>query len=203
LAPAGTDLLTLWCGLDRPEDRGLVLEAVLEGPTAAERTRLAVLHHWPAPRGVADAALAPRRPRHAGPDCPAVLPHALDRLGRAAEELGRAVAAAVGGLRGPWRLRVEQLPVDDPAATAIASLLPGGRLIPGDGSPTTRFEQGRGFNAYVGHNSRGVAKTMRNRIKRAGMELQLDHIRDAARVLAALAEVEQVHRDRDLHLLRL
>ncbi|MDP9341644.1 MAG: GNAT family N-acetyltransferase [Actinomycetota bacterium] len=125
------------------------------------------------------------------------------RDGEAAVELGRAVAAAVRALPRPWRLRVEQLPVDDPAAATIASLLPGGRLIPGDGSPTTRFEHGgRSFNAYVGHNSRGVAKTMRNRIKRAGMDLEVDHIRDPERIVAALPEVEQVHRDRDLHLVR-
>ena len=65
------------------EDRDLVLEAVLEGTTAAERTRLAVLHHWLALRWVADAALVPRRHRHAGTDHPAVLRHALDRLGEA------------------------------------------------------------------------------------------------------------------------
>ncbi len=120
----------------------------------------------------------------------------------AAVELGRAVAEAIGGLPGPWRLRVEQLPVDDPAAVALASALPGARLVPGDGSPTTRFDRGRSFSSYVGHNSRGVAKTMRNRVRRAGWDLEVDHLRDPERIVAFLPDVERIHRDRDLHLVR-
>ncbi|MDP9341643.1 MAG: aminoglycoside phosphotransferase family protein [Actinomycetota bacterium] len=89
MAPRGTDLMTLWCGLERSEDRDAVLEAVLAGATDPERTRLAVLHHWLALRSLADVALVPRRFRHPGTDHPALLGHSMARAREA-----RADAAA-------------------------------------------------------------------------------------------------------------
>jgi len=56
-APRGTDPLTLWCGLDRAEDRDAVIDRLLAGSDRAERARLGLLHHWLALRTLADVAL--------------------------------------------------------------------------------------------------------------------------------------------------
>ncbi len=120
----------------------------------------------------------------------------------AAEALAAAVAGEIARRRGRWTLRIEQLPVDDPVALSVARRLRRATVVPGDGSPVLAFDQGRDFKSYVGHNSRGVAKTMRNRVKRAGMELVIECLRDPQRVAEALPDVERVHRDRDLQLVR-
>jgi hypothetical protein len=62
-APRGTDALTLWCGLERGDDRDLVTDALAAGTSKGERDRLAVLRHWLAIRTLADVALTPRRDR--------------------------------------------------------------------------------------------------------------------------------------------
>ncbi|HEX9375676.1 MAG TPA: GNAT family N-acetyltransferase [Actinomycetota bacterium] len=128
------------------------------------------------------------------------------RLPTRSEEAGEALATAVADelarRRGRWTLRFEQLLVDDPVAAGVVRRVRRGTLVPGDGSPVLAFDKGRDFKSYVGHNSRGVAKTMRNRVKRAGMELAIESLRDPARVADALPEVEAVHRDRDLQLVR-
>jgi CelD/BcsL family acetyltransferase involved in cellulose biosynthesis len=124
------------------------------------------------------------------------------RSPEAAAALAQAVVRAMGARRGAWTLRFEQLPQEDPVATEVVRLLKGAALVPGDGSPAMAFDQGRDFKAYVGHNSRGVAKTMRNRMKRNGLELAIEGVRDAERIIEALPEVERVHRDRDAQLVR-
>jgi CelD/BcsL family acetyltransferase involved in cellulose biosynthesis len=124
------------------------------------------------------------------------------RTPEAGRMLGAGVARALRARRGAWLLRFEQLPKDDPVAAEIVRLLPVAALIDGDPSPALAFDQGRDFKSYVGHNSRGVAKTMRNRAKRDDLELVVDAIRDPARVIEAIPEVEAVHRDRDVQLVR-
>ena len=128
------------------------------------------------------------------------------RLPARTPEAGRALAAAVAralrARRGAWILRFEQLPEGDPVAAAIARDLPVAAVVPGDPSPAMAFDKGRDFKSYVGHNSRGVAKTMRNRMKRNGLDLVVQGLRDAERVVEALPEVERVHRDRDVQLVR-
>ena len=124
------------------------------------------------------------------------------RSPEAGRELAQAVARALRGRRGAWTLRFEQLPAGDPVAAEVVRSRKGSALVPGDGLPAMAFDQGRDIKSYIGHNSRGVAKTMRNRMKRNELELAIEGIRDADRVIEALPEVEQVHRDRDLQLVR-
>jgi CelD/BcsL family acetyltransferase involved in cellulose biosynthesis len=124
------------------------------------------------------------------------------RTPEAAAALGEAVAGALGAIGGPWSLRIEQLPAADPVAREIARRLPGGATVPGDGSPAMVFDRGREFATYVSRNSRGVASTMRNRMRRDGLALEVEGLRDVERVAAALPEVERVHRDRDAQLVR-
>jgi CelD/BcsL family acetyltransferase involved in cellulose biosynthesis len=124
------------------------------------------------------------------------------RSPEAARRLAAEVARALIGRRGAWSFRFEQLPVGDPVAAEVERLLPAAAVVPGDGSPAMAFDKGRDFKSYVGHNSRGVAKTMRNRMKRNGLEVLVEGLRDPERVVAALPEVEKVHRDRDVQLVR-
>ena len=62
-APAGTDLLTMWCELQRPADRDAVLELLLADADADRRRELALVHRWLALRTLADRVIAPRRYR--------------------------------------------------------------------------------------------------------------------------------------------
>ena len=77
LAPMGTDLLTLWCGLESADDREAVLVAILAGTTRADRERL---HHWLALRWLADVTLLPRRGES---ERRALLQHSLARVDEA------------------------------------------------------------------------------------------------------------------------
>ncbi len=86
-APNGTDLLTLWCGLDHAEDRDAVLDALLSGTGREEREPLAVLHHWLALRWLGDVTLVPRRFR-VEDDREARIEHAMARLDEAREHAG-------------------------------------------------------------------------------------------------------------------
>ena len=119
-----------------------------------------------------------------------------------AEALASGMARALHSLRGPWRLRVEQLPAGDPVAERLAAHLGHSEQVPGDGSPTLHLDQGREPSAYISRNSRQVASTMRNRMRREGLELAIEVTRDPAAVVAMLPEIERVHRRRDEHLVR-
>lgn len=119
-----------------------------------------------------------------------------------ATALASAVARALRGIQGPWRLRVEQVPEADPVVGGIAALLPNAALVPGDAAPTLRLDRGRDPSAYISRNSRQVASSKRNRMRRAGLEISLDVTRDPGRIEAILPEIERVHRRRDAALVR-
>jgi hypothetical protein len=83
-APGGTDLLHLWCTLERPEDRRAILGAVLEDAGPEDRRRLADLHHWIAIRTLAEHVSGPAGQRD---------PVRLEEARRQAAEARRNAAA--------------------------------------------------------------------------------------------------------------
>ena len=118
----------------------------------------------------------------------------------AAVRLGDRVAEVLAGIGRPWVLDLEQLPVDDPAVTALCARLPVHRLEEGDGSPMTRFVEGRAVETYLSGNFRGSVRRKLRRVEAAGTKVEVAFERGADAVQRLLPELEQVRRRRDEHV---
>ena len=118
----------------------------------------------------------------------------------AAASLGEAVAGWLRRLRGPWRLRVEQLPPGDPAARAIAGELRCSALVPGDGAPRMMFETDRSLSKVLGKSARQSERTDWNRIRREGLPVSMARLRAPGDIERRLPEMEEVRRLRDAQL---
>lgn len=119
----------------------------------------------------------------------------------AAEALARGVAGVLRGLRGPWRLRLAQLPVADPVALRLRDLLPGARLEPGQGCPYMAFGDDRSPQRCLSARVRRAARRGRGWFDRAGVAVELTHTDDPDSIRAALPDLVVLHRTRD-HTLR-
>lgn len=158
-------------------------------------------------RPVAAAALASRRrgPLYDvvavghGPSDQARLPAVDDD---AADRLAAGLADLVGDLPPPWRLRLDQLPVDDPVARRLADLLPLARIEPGDPSPTLPLRPGQPAADHLGRSTRKVAQQMRNRAAREGMAIAVRHLSRPAEIGPVLDDAAAVRRRRDVALVR-
>lgn len=118
----------------------------------------------------------------------------------AAEALAAGIVRALGTIRGPWRLRIEQIPQDDPVARRVALALPGSARSPGDGAPMTRLGDTRTLEAHLSRNARGEYRRRWNRLRRAGIDAEVARTRDAGEVGRLLPEMAEVRRARDLQL---
>jgi len=151
------------------------------------------------------AAAAPLARRRRGPLCEVVLlghgPTDDARLPARTPEAAQALAAAIAGAlkKGTWRLRLQQVPVDDPVVGALAARLGHVRLEAAQGMPLVRITD-RELNSYLSKNTRKSLAKIGNRLKAADLEPELRWTRDADEVVALLPELERVHRERDLDL---
>ena len=132
-----------------------------------------------------------------GPSDRACLP-ALSRS--AAARLAAEIDAGLGALRRPWRLRLRQLPADDPVACELARCLPRHRFVHGLGSPRVRFDEGRSLAAHASRNYRSQAKHKWNQLERAGASPTLIISRDPGEIADRLPEVMRVCRQRDIEI---
>jgi len=149
-------------------------------------------------------AAAPLARRRRGPLCEVVLlghgPTDDARLPARTSAAAQALADAVlDGLKGAWRLRLQQVPVDDPVVAALAARLRHVRLDAAQGMPLVRIGE-RDLNGYLSKNTRKALAKISNRLKAAGLEPELRWTRDPDEVVALLPELERVHRERDLEL---
>ncbi len=109
------------------------------------------------------------------------------------------LAAGIAGWlrhRRPWRLRVEQLPVDDPAAAALVRHLHHAAVVPGDGSPRLRFVPGTPVDRLFSAKTRQSLRTARNRLARLDEDVRIETDRGPA-AATNLEDLARVHRARD------
>jgi CelD/BcsL family acetyltransferase involved in cellulose biosynthesis len=115
----------------------------------------------------------------------------------AGQRLADGVVAGLGALRRPWRVRIEQVPVNDPVATAIAAGLRVAAVVPGDPSPIVELRPGTSADDYMSSRMRRSVRTAVNRLARDGRRAEYVHERAPAAIGAFLPEVERVWRERD------
>jgi CelD/BcsL family acetyltransferase involved in cellulose biosynthesis len=120
----------------------------------------------------------------------------------AATALGRALVATLRALPGPWVLKLEQLPVGDPAARVAADGLRWSARLPGDGAPVVRFGPDRSERSIFRRSLRQDERKRWNRLRREGRVAELTAVQDPASISALLPEIERVWRARDASLVR-
>jgi len=127
------------------------------------------------PRGLEAAALLARRRRRGVLEIVRMGHGATDharlpsRDQRSARILAEAISLALEATRGPWRLFLGQLPVGDPVTKEIVATLPTAALVPSDGSPTVRLEQGGSIDEFLSRKMRSNLRTRMNRLQREGL----------------------------------
>lgn len=119
---------------------------------------------------------------------------------QAAAVLATGITEVLAGLRGPWRLRLAQLPVGDPVAGRLHATLPGARLEPGQGCPRLRIGADRRIERLLSAQVRHTARQGRNRLARQGLSPDLELVTDPSTINVLLPELVAVHRERDHYL---
>jgi CelD/BcsL family acetyltransferase involved in cellulose biosynthesis len=115
----------------------------------------------------------------------------------AATDLAHCLVEGLDSMRGPWRLRVEQLPAGDRVARAVAELLPVAAIEPGDPNPVVELAPARTPEEYLSGRMRRNLRTTDNRLRREGVKVEVIHETDPAGIGAFLPEIETVWRQRD------
>ncbi|MEO6205203.1 MAG: GNAT family N-acetyltransferase, partial [Mycobacteriales bacterium] len=197
--------------------RGLTeIEALLEETGAPITARVPWLRAWAgatqdlpvlviAHSGAGPTAAAPLAVRRRGPVMEVLAWGHQDsdqvslpaRTPADAGELARALHAYLRGLRRPWTLRVEQLPVADGAGRALARTLPRAALSEGDVSPRTVFGQERTLAQHLSRNGRRSALQASNRLSAASLDPQIGYWRSPDDVGRHLVDLEGLRRRRD------
>lgn len=116
---------------------------------------------------------------------------------QAAEALSAAVVDEIKGMRGPWQLHLGQLPVNDPVLHEIASRVRGAVVHPGDGSPRVPFSDDRSVKTYLSKNHRQNARTAFNRLRKTGVNYEIDVTGDPTAISDIFDEIDAVRRSRD------
>lgn len=119
------------------------------------------------------------------------------RDAEAAHALGDGIAGVLAGLRGPWRLRLAQLPVDDPVARRLSGSLPGARLLPDQACPAMAFDPDRAPERRMSAKARRAARRGLARLAEAGVTVVIERVSDPDRVRELLPEIVALHRARD------
>ncbi|WP_281689500.1 GNAT family N-acetyltransferase [Pseudonocardia thermophila] len=120
------------------------------------------------------------------------------RTPAAAAALADAVVEMLVARRGSWTLRVRHIDRGDPVAARIAARLRHGWLVPGGTSPCLVLTPGRDLRSYVGKHY------VKNRRRRLAKIAELGHpvveeiTRDPDAIAAALPEIVDICRMRDL-----
>jgi hypothetical protein len=120
---------------------------------------------------------------------------ALDRP--AATALADAVAGELRAIRGPWQLRLEQLPAGDPVARRLAAWLGPAALVPGVGLPRIDLSAGDAPNTYLRRKFRQQTRTARRRFEAVGVAPRVRYLRTPAEVEPLLPALLSVRRARD------
>jgi CelD/BcsL family acetyltransferase involved in cellulose biosynthesis len=122
------------------------------------------------------------------------------RTAASATALADGIAEALCDLPSPWTLRAQQLPPDDLVVQRLLQALPASRVVPGQGSPTTRFGPDRSLRTYVSKNHHKQVRRMMNRLTRDHHPPELTAVRDPQAIAEVMGEVERVCRARDRQL---
>ena len=205
-------MLTPWLGGTDRAERLDDLHARTAAPVTARRpwlTAWAQAHRgtwtpWPVfigEEGAIDAAALLARRRRAGLTQVVSLGHVFSDYSRlsaqdeaAAQQLADAVAAALRSLRGPWRLRIEQLPADDAVVRGLQERLPHTATPAGDGAPKVDLTRGEpiGSSSY-----RQQVRMCRSRLERAGLAKEVSYSTDALAISALLPRIQAIRQGRD------
>jgi len=115
----------------------------------------------------------------------------------AAGELADLIVAGLTSLPRPWRLRVEQLPADDPVARAVTARLPVAEIHAGDPNPYVELDPSRSAVEHMAPRVRRNLRTTDNRLRREGVTVEFAHVLEPVAIGAYLPEIETVWRARD------
>jgi CelD/BcsL family acetyltransferase involved in cellulose biosynthesis len=115
----------------------------------------------------------------------------------AAAALAEAIAVGLAALPGPWVLRLEQLPVDDPVLALLAGLLRRAEIRPGVGLPRIDLSAGRSPRTYLSKKYRSQIVAARRRFVAAGVEPRLSVLRTRDEIEPLLPGLLAIRRRRD------
>jgi CelD/BcsL family acetyltransferase involved in cellulose biosynthesis len=111
--------------------------------------------------------------------------------------LARALAEVLGERRRPWTVQLDQLPLDDPVALALAERLPAASLTEGESSPVTRFGEARVLTSHTNSKFRRNASQKRRRLEAEGVRMEFHFVRDPGEIRELVPRLESVRRRRD------
>jgi CelD/BcsL family acetyltransferase involved in cellulose biosynthesis len=113
--------------------------------------------------------------------------------------LAVALARNLRAIRIPWVLHLRCLELADPAVAAITEELAVTRSDNGV-SPRINFSSGDPLTAYLSRNTRSALAKAHNRIKNAGLAIEMRWTREPEEMTAIVPEILRLYRKRSLQL---
>jgi hypothetical protein len=132
--------------------------------------------------------------------CEGHLPSWLpSRDAHSAKALAVALARSLRAIRNPWVLHLRYLELADPAVAAITEEL---AVTDSDNgvSPRINFSSGEPLTAYLSHNTRSALAKAHNRIKNAGLAIEMRWTREPEEIDAIVPEILRLYRKRSSQL---
>lgn len=114
----------------------------------------------------------------------------------AAAALAGGIADMLRGLRPPWRLHLDQLPVGDPVVAALLAALPRAYTEEGQPCPQLAFGPER-LPVRPTASGRRALRRARKRLDGTGLAMTVERTRDLVQVRLLVPELIALHRDRD------
>jgi len=121
------------------------------------------------------------------------------RTEAAAEKLAEGIVTGLPR-RGPWRLRLSQVPPGDPVVGALMARLPHASARAVEGMPLVEISEGAVPDQYLSRNAKKSLAKVRNRIRDRGLEVDVRWTTDADHIVDLLPDLMRVHRERDVAL---
>jgi CelD/BcsL family acetyltransferase involved in cellulose biosynthesis len=112
-----------------------------------------------------------------------------------AEALADGVSAEVTRGRGPWFLRIPQLPADHPIVPALLDRLARARLVPGTPVPVARLGPDRAIDSLVSAKYRRQSRSLLARVE-ASHCVALDRVAEPAQLAELLPEIAELRAQR-------
>ncbi len=132
--------------------------------------------------------------------CEGYLPSWLpSRDAHSAKALAVALARSLRAIRNPWVLHLRCLELADPAVAAITEELAVTHSDNGV-SPRINFSSGEPLTAYLSRNTRSALAKAHNRIKNAGLAIEMRWTRELEEIDAIVPEVLRLYRKRSSQL---
>jgi CelD/BcsL family acetyltransferase involved in cellulose biosynthesis len=116
------------------------------------------------------------------------------------KQLAKAIVDAVNEFGGPWILEVPDLPHVDPVVTQLMIYWPCSQSMLTTPMPCLLFKPGAPLNNYLSKNTRAAVAKARNRIKREGIQMREEWIRDPERIIGLLPQIQNIYLSRDHQL---